>query len=75
MLKIGTKYWIRILGNSREVTLKGKVLEEDEYLVKIARDDGSEEIISKRQILNINEAKEDLNNFSSVDEIKTEKIN
>jgi len=33
MLKIGTKYWIRILGNSRE------------------------------------------NNFSSVDEIKTEKIN
>jgi len=75
MLKIGTKYWIRILGNSREVTLKGKVLEEDEYLVKIVRDDGSEEIISKRQILNINEAKEDLNNFSSADEIKTEKIN
>lgn len=72
MLKIGNNYWIRILGNNREVNLKGKVLEEDDYLVKILRDNGSEEIISKRQILNVNEVKE---NFETADKVEIEKIN
>jgi len=76
MLKIGTKYWIRIIGNNKEVNLKGKVLEEDGFLVKIVRDDGSEEIISKRQILHLNEAKEiETNNFNTADKVETEKIN
>jgi len=58
MLDIGKKYWFRIVGNKKEVNLKGEVLEENDFLVKIRRDDGVEEILTLKQILHVNEARE-----------------
>jgi len=68
MLETNKKYWFKIVGNKREVSIKGEVLEENDYLVKIRRDDGKEDILTFKQILAINEAKE------YKDEITTQKI-
>lgn len=60
MLKIGKKYWFRIQGTSKEVNIKGEVIEENDFMCKILRDNGNEEILSFRQIINVNEEKEQL---------------
>ena len=60
MFEIGKIYWITIKSDLKEkVHLKGKVIEENQFMVKIERDNLSQEIIPFQRILNVNEARDD----------------
>ena len=55
MFEEGKSYWFKIKGNVREfVSIKGKVLEENQFFVKIQKDDGQEEILIFAKILDVN---------------------
>lgn len=56
MFEIGETYWFKIKGSGerKEVNLKGKVLEENQFMVKIMQDSGKEVILLFNQLLQIN---------------------
>jgi len=60
MFELGKKYWIRIKGELKDINLKGEVIEENKFMVKIKQDSEKESIIMFNQILKINEAKDEI---------------
>jgi hypothetical protein len=60
MFETGKTYWFVVKSEKfGQVTTKGKVLDETDFLIKILRDNGDTEIISISQILRTNEDKSD----------------
>jgi len=60
MFEIGKIYWFKIKGSGerKEVNLKGEVLEENDFMVKIKQDSGNEVILMYNQIIQVNKANE-----------------
>lgn len=60
MFEIGKVYWLKLKSTIDDSlkNLKGKVLEENSFMVKIQMDDGRETIIPFYRIIDVNEAKE-----------------
>ena len=60
MFEIGEVYWFKIKGSGerKEVNLKGKVLEENSFMIKIIQDSGKESIIMFNQIIQINKTRD-----------------
>jgi hypothetical protein len=55
MFDKGKKYWINL---DNKFNIKGEVIEETPYLIRIKRDDGTEDIVAAARITNINIAKD-----------------
>lgn len=56
MFEVGAIYWFKIMSSGKEVSIRGKVKSEEDYLVLIERDNGNEEIIGKKNIMYVNKA-------------------
>lgn len=55
MFDIGDTYWFVLKGDIKErYTVKGKIIEENQFMVKILRDNGEEKLISFSNILDSN---------------------
>lgn len=76
MFEIGKTYWFSFNGirTDKIISIKGRVLEENQFIVKVVRDDGVEEFIVIQKIINVNQVK-DVSYVNQVKEevIKTEK--
>jgi len=60
MFDLDKKYWFRLATHKGgEVSVKGNVVEETPYLIRVRMDDGNETIIACARILNVNEATDD----------------
>lgn len=72
MFEVGQQYWFRIKGDIKEFNLKGIVLDENNFFVKIKQDGGNESILSFNQIIsvnkvkNINDVPKDLNTLENI---------
>lgn len=69
MFEVGQQYWFRIKGDLKEINLKGLVLEENTFFVKIKQDSGNESILSFSQIISVNKVKDipkDLNTLEGL---------
>lgn len=55
MFDIGKEYWFNLILGEREVNIKGKVIEENQFMVKIETAKG-DEIIPFVRIKNVNNA-------------------
>lgn len=58
MLEIGKKYWFKKEFKDGEMSVKGEVLEENAFMVKIKRDNESEDFICFSELLSVNPARE-----------------
>lgn len=58
MFDVGKTYWFKVRGSVKDVSIKGLVIEENQFMVKVKRDDGTEEIIMFSRLLGSNEAKD-----------------
>jgi len=54
MFTLNETYWFIIRGKLNNVTIKGKVVEEDSFMVKIITDRDNEFIIIKANIIDVN---------------------
>lgn len=55
MFELGKIYWVEVKGHTKDrVKFRGKILEENEFMIKLERDDGKIEIILFNKILDIN---------------------
>lgn len=61
MLEIGKKYWFKKKFKDGEMSVKGEVLEENAFMVKIKRDNGSEDFVCFSELLGINQVREETN--------------
>lgn len=58
MFEVGKTYWFTLKGHKVDcVNVKGKVMDENDYMVKVDRN-GVVDIIPQSRILNVNEAKD-----------------
>jgi len=56
MFEEGKEYWFEYeSGNGKIFKLKGKIIEQNQFMIKIRTDRGKEEIIPLRIILHVNE--------------------
>jgi hypothetical protein len=60
MFDVNKSFWFKLKGiKKNEVNVKGRVLEENNFFVKIQLDDGKESIIPFVRVLDVNEIKEE----------------
>jgi hypothetical protein len=60
MFDIGKIYWFRFKGDVKEIaTVRGEVLEENGFLIKIRRDNGNIEFICLSALLGANEERKE----------------
>jgi hypothetical protein len=58
MFEVGNTYWFIVKGDIKEqYSIKGKVLEENQFMVKVQREDSTNQIITFNQIISTNKAK------------------
>lgn len=59
MFEIGSSYWFTLKSDRKDVVnIKGKVIEENSFMIKIVRDSGDEDIIPLVRIINVNKPRE-----------------